>query len=406
MSRVVDGADQDLELRTRASAGAALRVRQLVPVFAPGRELPPAIALDAGPVQIGRRNYARIALDDDEVSRRHAELAYDAAADRWLVRDIGSLNGTWVDGVRVDRAALAHGTVVRIGQTLLVTVDVALPAGQRLRRESPALRGHSVAMQRLRGEISILAGQPMPLLVLGEPGLDRTLVARELHDGSGRSGPFVPVICGALPCALAEGEQLGPLGELWAEAHGGTLVLDDVCELPEAMQDELLCAAARPDGSIRAMNADVRVIAATRRDLTPEATGGLRAELCERLAGRVLRVPPLRDRRDDILDLARGVLDQYRGGRVALSCRAAEALLLYDWPLNVHELERVVESAEVRAVDGVIRCWHLPPAIAAAASAAPSSIGSLLRSALRAGPKAAEAPPPEEESDGRTADRG
>ncbi|HEX7838401.1 MAG TPA: sigma 54-interacting transcriptional regulator [Kofleriaceae bacterium] len=409
MSRVVDGADQDLELRTCTSAGAALRVRQLVPVFAPGRELPAAIALDAGPVQIGRRGYARIALDDDEVSRRHAELAYDAAAERWLVRDIGSLNGTWVDGARIDRAALAHGAVVRIGQTLLVMVDVALPAGQRLRRESSALRGHSVAMQRLRGEIALMAEQPMPLLVLGEPGLDRTLVARELHDGSGRSGPFVPVSCGAVPRTLAEGERLGPLGELLAEAHGGTLFLDEVCDLPEVMQDELLCAPARSTGHPPAPSADVRVIAATHRALAPEATGGLRVELYERLDGRVLRVPPLRDRRDDILDLARGVLDQHRGGRVALSCRAAEALLLYDWPLNAHELERVLESAAVRAVDGVIRCWHLPPAIATAPPAAPSSIGSLLHSALRAGPRAAEAaeaPAPSEASGDPAADRG
>jgi DNA-binding NtrC family response regulator len=405
MSRVVDGDDQDLELRTRTSAGDALRVRQLVPVFAPGRELPPAIALDAGPVQIGRRGYARIALDDDEVSRRHAELAYDAEAERWLARDIGSLNGTWVDGARIDRAALAHGTVVRIGQTLLVMVDVALPAGQRLRQERPALRGHSVAMQRLRGEIAILAEQPQPVLVLGEAGLDRTLVARELHDGSGRSGPFVPVSCGAIPRTLTEGERPGPLGELLAEARGGTLFLDEVCELPEAVQDELLCAPARSAGHPWAQRADVRVIAATRRDLAPEATGGLRVELYDRLAGRVLRVPPLRDRRDDILDLARGVLDQHRGGRVVLSCRAAEALLLYDWPLNAHELERVVESAAVRAVDDVIRCWHLPPAISVAAATAPSSIGSLLRSALRAGPKAAEAPVPSDAAGDPTADR-
>jgi len=405
MTGVADGADQTSEIRTRSNAGGdALRVRQLVPVFAPGRELPPAIALEAGPLQIGRRGYARIALDDDEVSRRHAELAYDAAADRWLVRDIGSLNGTWVDGARTDRAALAHGTVVRIGQTLLVVVDVALPAGQQLRRESPALRGHSLAMQRLRGEIAMRAGQPMPLLVLGEPGLDRMVVARALHDGSGRAGPFVPVSCGALPRAPGGGEPLEALGALWAEARGGTLFLDEVCVLPEAMQDEMLCAPATPAGHSRAVAADVRVIAATRRDLAPEATGGLRAELLDRLAGQILRVPSLRDRRDDILGLARGVLDQHRG-RVALSCRAAETLLLYDWPLNVHELERVIESAAVRAVDGVIRCWHLPPEIASAASVSPFSVGSLLRSALRAGPRAAEAPPAPETSGGRTTDR-
>jgi DNA-binding NtrC family response regulator len=222
-------------------------------------------------------------------------------------------------------------------------------------------------------------------------------VARVLHDASGRSGPFVPVSCAVLPSRSAGSDELGPLGKLFAEARGGTLFLDDVCELPEAMQDELLCAPAPA-------RADVQVIAATRRDLGPEATGGLRAELYEQLAGRVLRLPPLRDRRDDILDLARGVLDRHRGGRVALSCRAAEALLLHDWPLNVDELERVLESAAVRAVDGVIRGWHLPT-IAATASAAPSSDGSLLCSGHRTGPRAATAPPSPEASGDRHADR-
>jgi transcriptional regulator of acetoin/glycerol metabolism len=397
MSGVVDGADQaEIRMRTPASGGAT-RVRQLVPVFAPGRELPPAIALDAGPLQIGRRNYARIPLDDDEVSRRHAELVHDPALDRWTIRDIASLNGTWVDGARIDRAALAHGSVVRLGQTLLISIDVVIPAGQRLRRESQSLRGHSIAMQRLRGEIVALAGEAMPLLVLGEIGLDRTRVARELHDSSGRSGPFVPVSCAALPARSEAGERLGALGGLFAEARGGTLFLDDVGQLPEALQAELLCAdapeAASPDRHAPATQPDVRVIAASHRDLGPEATGGLSAELSARLAGRVLRVPPLRDRREDILDLARGVLDQHRGGRLALSCRAAEALLLHDWPLNVGELERVLESAAVRAVDGVIRGWHLPSEIATAGSET-ASTGSMLHSANRAGPRPV-APSPE-----------
>jgi transcriptional regulator of acetoin/glycerol metabolism len=112
--------------------------------------------------------------------------------------------------------------------------------------------------------------------------------------------------------------------------------------------------------------ADVRVIAATHRDLASDvASGVFRADLYARLAGWMLRVPALRDRRDDILALARGILDQHRGGRLALSCNAAEALLLHDWPRNLRELEHALESAVVRAGDGVIRCPHLPPAIAA-----------------------------------------
>jgi hypothetical protein len=128
--------------------------------------IPPALTLDHGPdrrsgsrgsLWIGRDRDAALPLDDDEASRRHAELVHDAAADRWIVRDAGSRNGLWVDGARVERASLGHGTVVRIGRTLLIAVDVVVAAGQRWRRETRALRGNSVAMQRVRGEIATLA---------------------------------------------------------------------------------------------------------------------------------------------------------------------------------------------------------------------------------------------------------
>jgi len=356
-------------------------VRQLVAVFASGRELPSPVTLEAGPLQIGRAGFAGIALDDDEVSRRHAELGHDAASDRWWVRDLGSRNGTWVNGVRVDRAGLGHGAVVRIGQTLLVAVDVVIPPGQRLRRESQGLRGGSLAMQRVRGEIAMTAGGAAPLLVLGETGVGKELVARELHERSGRTGPFVPVNCATIPYELADSELFGhaagaftgavaPRGGLFAEAHGGTLFLDEIGELPDAVQPKLLRALAigevRAVGRAQATQVDVRVIAATHRDLSGQVdAGGFRADLYARLAGWVLRIPPLRERRDDILELAHGALDEHRGGKLALSCRAAEALLLHDWPFNVRELEYAIASAALRAEDGVIRCQHLPPEIGA-----------------------------------------
>jgi DNA-binding NtrC family response regulator len=383
MSSVAGGVSEGAGSQTRPGvhsgvSGEAVRVRQLVAVFGPRRDIPPAVTLQGGPLQIGREGHAGVALDDDEVSRRHAELAYDPAADRWWIRDMASRNGTWVDGARVDRAALGHGAVVRIGQTLLVAVDLVIPCGQRLRRDGRALRGHSVAMQRVRGEIAMTAGQPMPLLVLGETGVGKELVARELHDRSGRAGPFVPVNCATIPRELADSELFGhaagaftgavaPRGGLFAAADGGTLFLDEIGELPEAVQPKLLRALAlgevRAVGRTQATRVDVRVVAATHRDLAGAVAGGaFRADLYARLSGWLLRVPPLRDRRDDVLELARGALDR-RGGKLALSCRAAEALLLHDWPFNVRELEHAIEAAAIRAEDGVIRCQHLPAAI-------------------------------------------
>jgi DNA-binding NtrC family response regulator len=362
------------------SSGDARRVRQLVVVFAPERQLPPAVTLGSGPLRIGRDRDSGLVLEDDEVSRRHAEVQYDDGADLWVVCDCRSRNGLWVDGVRVEHAALVHGSVVRIGRTLLVAVDVMVAAGRQLRDETQALRGHSLAMQQVRGEIATLAGQRIPLLVVGETGVGKELVARDLHERSGRPGPFVPVNCATLPGGLADTEVFGQLSAaldggfelrdgLFGQARGGTLFLDEIGALPAAVQPKLLRALAagegRPAGGAQAAPGDVQVIAATHRDLADDvASGRFRADLYSRLAGWVLRVPPLRERRDDVLGLADAVLDRWRGGTLALSSRAAEALLLHDWPFNVRELEHAIETAAVRAEgDALIRCRYLPPAI-------------------------------------------
>lgn len=359
----------------------ARRVRQLVVVFAPGRPALPAVTLGEGPLRIGRdRDVGGLLLDDDEVSRRHAEVHYDGRSDLWVVSDCGSRNGLWADGVRVERALLVHGTVLRLGRTLLVAVDVVVAAGRQLRHETQGLRGHSLAMQQVRGEIAMLAGRRIPLLVMGEAGLGKELVARDLHERSGRSGPFVPVNCATIPPGLTARDLFGqlpvaftgaaaPRDGLFGQARGGTLFLDEISELPAAVQPKLLRALAvgevRPAGRIEPAQPDVQVIAATHRDLAADvASGGFRADLYARLSGWVLRVPPLRERREDILGFAHGVLDRWRGGKLSLSPRAAEALLLHDWPFNVRELEHAIETAAVRAAgDAVIRCRYLPPTI-------------------------------------------
>jgi DNA-binding NtrC family response regulator len=338
------------------------------------------MTLGTEPLRIGRDRDAALVLEDDEVSRQHAEVQYDDVADRWIVGDCGSRNGLWVNGIRVERAALQHGTVVRLGRTLLVAVDVVVAAGRQLRRETPVLRGHSVAMQQVRGEIASLAGQRIPLLVLGETGVGKELVARDLHERSGCSGPFVPVSCATIPSGLSGnvlfGHAAGGVPDaaasrdgLFGRARGGTLFLDEVGELPAAVQPKLLRALeagqVRPEGRAHPAQVDVQVISTTHRNLAQDvARGGFRPDLYSRLAGWVLRVPPLRERREDILDLAHAVLDRWHGRKLALSSRAAEALLLHDWPFNVRELEHAIETAVVRAEgDAVLRCRYLPPTI-------------------------------------------
>jgi sigma-54 dependent transcriptional regulator, acetoin dehydrogenase operon transcriptional activator AcoR len=362
------------------SSSEALRVRELAVVFSPGQNRPPAVTLGGGPLRIGRDRDCGLLLEDDEVSRHHAEVHYDDGADLWVICDRRSRNGLWVDGVRVEHAALLHGTVVRIGRTLLVAIDVVVAAGRQLRNETQTLRGHSLAMQQVRGEIVTLAAQRIPLLVVGETGVGKELVARDLHERSGRPGPFVPVSCATMPGALADSELFGPASfgfggglalrdGLFGQARGGTLFLDEIGALPAAVQSELFrtltTGAAGPPGCAEPAWGDVQVIAATHRDLAADvASGGFRADLYSRLAGWVLRVPPLRERRDDILGLAEAVLDRWPGGSLALSARAAEALLLHDWPFNVRELEHAIETAAVRAEgDAVIRPGYLPSPI-------------------------------------------
>jgi sigma-54 dependent transcriptional regulator, acetoin dehydrogenase operon transcriptional activator AcoR len=356
----------DLLPGMRSESGSDVRrTCQLIVVFAPDRHMPSPLALGSEPLRIGRDRDAALLLEDDEVSRHHAEVRYDDEADRWVICDCGSRNGLWVNGARVERKALAHGTVVRVGRTLLVMVDVMVAADRRLGRETQALRGRSLAMQQVRGEIARMVEQRIPLLVVGEAGVGKELVARELHRRSGRLGPFVPVNCATISTGAPDRELFGgpagnlaglsaPRDGLFGQARGGTLFLDEIGELPAELQPELARAlaagAVRPVGRTQPAQVDVQVIAATHRDLENDvASGAFHAGLYERLAGWVLRVPPLRERREDILDLAYAVLDRWRGGKLSLSDRAAEALLLYDWPFNVRELEHAIQNAAVHA---------------------------------------------------------
>jgi transcriptional regulator with GAF, ATPase, and Fis domain len=231
-------------------------------------------------------------------------------------------------------------------------------------------------MRSLLEMIAKVARSPMPVLVTGETGTGKEVVARAVHEGSGRD-PFVPVNCAALPEHLLESELFGhergaftgadrAKAGLFEAAHEGTLFLDEVGDLPLPLQPKLLRALEsgeiRRVGATRAIHVDVRLVAATNRDLEEEvAAGRFREDLFWRLNGLALHVPPLRERPADVPVFVEHYLGRFPGGRgLRLSSEALSVLTAYPWPGNVRELKSVVERAATLAAGGPIGVDVLP----------------------------------------------
>jgi two-component system NtrC family response regulator len=245
---------------------------------------------------------------------------------------------------------------------------------------APRLVGNSAGMERVRTLITKVAPTQSTVLILGETGTGKELVARAVHDQSPRAGePFVAINCGALPETLIESELFGHrkgaftgadehrVG-LFEVANNGTIFLDEIGELPKAMQAKLLrvleSREIRRVGENRATMVDVRVVCATHRDL-PEmvATGDFREDLMYRINTFEIFLPPLRDRVEDIGELAEHLLGRFRkvrGANRQLADDAIAALKSHIWPGNVRELANVIEHATILCDEGPITATHLP----------------------------------------------
>jgi len=254
------------------------------------------------------------------------------------------------------------------------------------------LRGDSPAMQSLRATVAKVARSQAPIAITGESGVGKELVARTIHAEGGRAkGPFVPVNCGAIPAELMESEFFGHKKGSFTGAHvdkaglfqaadGGTLFLDEIAELPLPMQVKLLRAiqekSIRPVGAAVEIPVDVRILSATHKDLAAlVANGSFRHDLYYRINVIELRVPPLRERRDDLPQLAASILarlgrEQNRSAP-ALGDDALAALLAYPFPGNVRELENILERALALADEDHIDAEDLRlPVVAAPAEPA------------------------------------
>jgi len=316
--------------------------------------------------RIGTHSSNEIVLDDPAVSRFHCRISREEGS--WRIRDGGSLNGTFVSGVRIRDADLTREVVLEVGSSL-VRVRTGEEDGMTLLPMVPAfgsLVGASPAMQRLFALLEKVASSEINVYIEGESGTGKELVATELvQHGSRAEKPFVVVDCGAISPNLVESELFGHVRGAFTgadrdrigafeAADGGTVFLDEIGELPLELQPKLLRALEQREirrvGETRTRKVNVRVICATNRDLEREVNKSrFREDLYFRLAVVTVRVPPLRERKEDLALLVRTFLSQAGtpGEERLFPPEVIAEMSRHDWPGNVRELRNYVERSVV-----------------------------------------------------------
>jgi transcriptional regulator with GAF, ATPase, and Fis domain len=349
--------------------------------------------------RIGKSPDNDLVLADTTVSREHCEIVRDDKG--YLLRDLGSTNGTLLDGAEIREGYLRAGVVISVGRVELKVRPFAqqvevLPSEHSAFGE---MVGADPAMREIFGLLERLAKTSANLLLGGETGTGKDLLARAVHAASPRAqGPFIVVDCGAVVGTLIESELFGHekgafTGAIDARkgafelANRGTLFLDEIGELPLSLQPKLLRALEsrriRRVGGQTELPVDIRVIAASHRNLQLEVERGkFRQDLYFRLAVVPVHLPALRERRDDIPLLARELLaklshDSARGASpLSIGEAALSALRAHDWPGNVRELRNVLERAALMARaagETELRALGLPVAAASTTSAEPAA---------------------------------
>jgi two-component system, NtrC family, response regulator GlrR len=320
----------------------------------------------SGRVVVGTHPSADIQLADPTLSRFHCEI--ELVDGRAIVRDLGSRNGTFVDGVSVMEAHLRPGAILTLGKSKVrfdpSTDVVAVPLSERSRFGLAV--GSATPMRALFAVLERVAASEATILLLGETGTGKDILAESIHQESGRKdGPFVVVDCGALPANLLESELFGHergaftgadrvrMGA-FEEASGGTLFLDEIGDLHPDLQPKLLGVLERREvqriGSTTRHPVDVRIVAATSRPLRREVNEKrFRSDLYYRLAVVALTVPPLRERREDLPLLVDSLLEAMVAVEHpdAAALRSPEFLLdlqRHEWPGNVRELRNYLEQ--------------------------------------------------------------
>ena len=340
-------------------------------VFPPGRSA--TVPIEHGLV-IGRDSDCGMALVGQGLSRRHAEIYRQGPI--FALKDLGSRNGTFLNGERVQHAPISRGAVLRVSEHVGVFTEWAGPPAEFRQIADGVFGGAELdaALQPLQRA----ARSDIPVVLVGATGTGKERVARAVHDLSGRTGAFHAINCAALPNELAEAELFGNrrgaftgadgtnAGHFRA-AHQGTLFLDEIAELPLALQAKLLRVLEErkvtPLGDTRSVVIDVRIVTAAQRPLESSvAAQTFREDLAARLSGLTVTLPPLRERPADVAPLFQHFARNYSGGEPPeLEAKLIECLCLHQWPTNVRGLEQLTRRLlAVHGAEPVLKRSFLP----------------------------------------------
>jgi transcriptional regulator with GAF, ATPase, and Fis domain len=347
----------------------AKRIRKSKLVVLEGPDQGCELELTRESVLVGRHAVCDLPLQDKSVSSRHFSISADDRG--YLLRDEGSTNGTFYGDVRIKEIYLRPGTVFRAGSTVLkfspTDESITVELSQQGRFDS--LLGESVAMREVFATLERVAPSELTVLIQGETGTGKERVARAIHNHSPRRNkPYVVLDCSSIPKDLIEstifghekGSFTGALGQhrgVFEQANGGTIFLDEIGELDANLQPKLLRVLENREvkrvGGDRTFSVDVRVIAATNRDLRKMvAEGAFREDLYFRMGVVAFELPPLRRRRDDVPLLVAHFLERFNEGRrelgrpaLEVSPEAMSGLMERPWNGNIRELKNVVERA-------------------------------------------------------------
>ncbi len=343
-------------------------------------------------IRIGTSPECDLELNDETVSRIHARIELDSLGHRIIDED--SKNGTYINNLRIKDLYLPSQIALRIGNDILLYQQGQEQVEIELSRSSEyySMIGQSPAMREIFAVLERVAQSDMTILVEGETGTGKELVADALHQGSKRRGPLVVFDCSAVAPNLIESELFGHVKGAFTgaaqsrkgafeRAQGGTLFLDEIGELPLDLQPKLLRALEqreiRPVGGDHPIRVDARIVAATNRHLQQEVEDGhFRQDLYYRLAVLRIALPPLRRRSEDIPLLVNHFLKNIKGKAPQVGYETIVKLQHYAWPGNVRELRNFVERAAVLATEDRIETRFLVPPTFGETTTAPAASGA------------------------------